>query len=60
MTVVKPFSVGNNLDEHFPQTRRIHDRNFVKACLLTIYLFCLQENNSLTCYQTEWETSIHI
>ena len=31
----------NNLDQHFPQTRRSHDRNLVKACLLTKLLFCL-------------------
>ena len=45
-----PFGVGNNLDEHFPQTRGSHDRNLVKACLTAIYLFCYWENKSLTCY----------
>ena len=35
---------STNLDEHFPQTRRSHDRNLAKACLLAIYLFCFWEN----------------
>ena len=30
----------NNLDQHFPQTRRSHDRNLVKACLPIKLLFC--------------------
>ena len=34
----------NNLDEHFHQTRRSHDRNLAKACLLAIYLFCFLED----------------
>ena len=40
-TLIHHYVLENNLDQHFPQTRRSHDRNLVKACLLTKNLFCL-------------------
>ena len=42
-TPIHHLVLENNL-EHFPQTRRSHDRNLVKACLLTKLLFCFREN----------------
>ena len=46
--------MGNNLGEHFPQTRRSHDRNLVKACLPTINCSVLEKIIQLTCYQNKF------
>ena len=34
-TLIHHHVLENNLDQHFPQTRRSHDRDMAKACLLT-------------------------
>ena len=46
--------------QHFPQTRRSHDRIWQKLVLQQKLLFCFRENSKITWYQAERETSSHI
>ena len=55
----KGFS-SQRLEQHFPQTRRSHDRIWWKLALQQKLLFCSRENSKITWYQTEWETSTHM
>ena len=48
----------NNLEQHFTQTRRSHDRNLEKVCLPTNLLFCFWENY-LNCMKLNRMRNIH-
>ena len=43
-----PSCVGNNLEQHFPQTRRSHDRIWQKLVLQLNYYFVLEKISEIT------------
>ena len=46
LTHIHHHVLENNLDQHFPQTRRSHDRDLAKACLSTKICSVLEKISS--------------